>query len=209
MIQKSTLSYQNFVPSLSRTDTKTMTIQDIQKEVDEICVWFDKMWPFDKSMVAKHIPVSWMKRSSRSVGRASRSRIMGVYKYSMEFSKEFLQATTPTGFHSTILHECLHCVESGNRDGWSHTGLWKERAETLTRTTPFDINRTVQQSEITPEYQKIMLARYKYKVVCTCGWEYPRQRMSKSVKYIANGNKGGWYSCPICASRDLKVINLM
>ena len=39
--------YKNFVPSLSRTDTKTMAIQDIQKEVDEICVWFDQMWPFD------------------------------------------------------------------------------------------------------------------------------------------------------------------
>lgn len=209
MIQQSTLSYQKFVPSLSRTDTKTMTIQDIQKEVDEICVWFDKMWPFDKSMVAKHIPVSWMKRSSRSVGRASRRRVMGVYKYTMEFSKEFLQNTTPTGFHSTILHECLHCVESGSRDGWSHTGLWKERAILLSNITPFDINRTVQQNEITPEYQKIMMARYKYKVVCDCGWECPRQRMTQSLRDIANGNKNGWYYCPICASRNIKVINLI
>lgn len=200
--------YKNFVPSLSRTDTKTMTIQDIQKEVDEICVWFDQMWPFDKSMVAKKIPVSWMKRSTKTVGRASRKRVMGIYRYSIEFSREFLHATTPTGFHSTILHECLHCVESGNRDGWSHTGLWKERAERITRTTPFDINRTVQENEITPEYQKIMMARYKYKVVCTCGWECPRQRMTQSLRDIANGNKNGWYYCPKCASRDLKLIQM-
>ena len=200
--------YKNFVPSLSRTDTKTMTIQDIQKEVDEICVWFDQMWPFDKSMVAKKIPVSWMKRSTKTVGRASRKRVMGIYRYSIEFSREFLHATTPIGFHSTILHECLHCIESGNRDGWSHTGLWKERAEMITRTTPFDINRAVQENEITPEYQKIMMAKYKYKVVCTCGWECPRQRMTQSLRDIANGNKNGWYCCPKCASRDLKLIQM-
>ena len=35
--------YKNFCPSLSHIDTKTMTIQDIQKEMDEICVWFDQM----------------------------------------------------------------------------------------------------------------------------------------------------------------------
>lgn len=201
--------YKNFCPSLSRTDTKTMTIQDIQKEVDEICVWFDQMWPFDKSMVAKKIPVSWMKGSSKTVGRASRRRVGGVYKYSIEFSKEFLNATTPVGFHSTILHECLHCVEYNGRNGWSHTGLWKSRAIDITNRTPFDINRTVQKSEITPEYQKIMMAKYKYKIVCDCGWECPRQRMSQSFRYIANGNQNGRYYCPQCGSKNLKAINLV
>lgn len=201
--------YKNFCPSLSRTDTKTMTIQDIQKEVDEICVWFDQMWPFDKSMVAKKIPVSWMKGSSKTVGRASRRRVGGVYKYSIEFSKEFLNATTPVGFHSTILHECLHCIEYNGRDGWSHTGLWKSRAIDITNRTPFDINRTVQKSEITPEYQKIMMAKYKYKIVCDCGWECPRQRMSQSFRYIADGNKNGRYYCPNCGSKNLKAINLV
>ena len=201
--------YKNFCPSLSRTDTKTMTIQDIQKEVDEICVWFDQMWPFDKSMVDKHIPVSWMKRSTKTVGRASRRKVGGVYKYSIEFSKEFLNATTPVGFHSTILHECLHCIEYNGRDGWSHTGLWKSRAIDITNRTPFDINRTVQQDEITPEYQKIMMARYKYKVICGCGWECPRQRMTQSLRDIANGNKNGWYYCPKCGSRDIKLVTLV
>lgn len=201
--------YKNFCPSLSRTDTKTMAIQNIQKEVDEICVWFDQMWPFDKSMVDKHIPVSWMKRSTKIVGRASRKRVCGVYKYSMEFSKEFFHATTPTGFHSTILHECLHCIESGNRDGWSHTGLWKDRAIDITNRTPFDIKRTVQQDEITPEYQKIMMAKYKYNIVCECGWSCPRQRISDSVREIANGNLRKRYYCPKCGSRNLKVINLV
>lgn len=203
------LDYKNFVPSLSRTDTKTMTIQDIQKEVDEICVWFDQMWPFDKSMVAKKIPVSWMKSSSKTVGRASRRRVGGVYKYSIEFSKEFLNATTPVGFHSTILHECLHCIEYDGRDGWSHTGLWKSRAIDITNRTPFDINRTVQKSEITPEYQKIMMAKYKYNIVCECGWSCPRQRISDSVREIANGNLRKRYYCPKCGSRNLKVINLV
>ena len=203
------LNYKNFVPSLSRTDTKTMTIQDVQKEVDEICVWFDQMWPFDKSMVAKKIPVSWMKSSSKTVGRASRRRVGGVYKYSIEFSKEFLNATTPVGFHSTILHECLHCIEYDGRDGWSHTGLWKSRAVDITNRTPFDINRTVQKSEITPEYQKIMMAKYKYNIVCECGWSYPRQRISDSVREIANGNLRKRYYCPKCGSRNLKVINLV
>lgn len=201
--------YKNFVPSLSRTDTKTMTIQDIQKEVNEICVWFDQMWPFDKPMVAKHIPVSWMKRSTKTVGRASRRRVRGVYKYSIEFSQKFLHATTPTGFHSIILHECLHCVESGNRDGWSHTGLWKDRAIDITNRTPFDIKRTVQQNEITPEYQKIMMAKYKYSIVCECGWSCPRQRISDSVREIANGNLCKRYYCPKCGSKNLKVINLV
>lgn len=203
------LNYKNFVPSLSRTDTKTMTIQDIQKEVDEICVWFDQMWPMDKSMVAKHIPVSWMKRSTKAVGRASRRRVGGVYKYSIEFSKEFLNATTPVGFHSTILHECLHCIEYNGRDGWSHTGLWKSRAIDITNRTPFDINRTVQKSEITPEYQKIMMAKYKYNTVCECGWSCPRQRISDSVREIANGNLRKRYYCPKCGSKNLKVINLV
>lgn len=201
--------YKNFCPSLSRTDTKTMTIQDIQKEVDEICVWFDQMWPFDKSMVAKHIPVSWMKRSTKTVGRASRRRVSGVYKYSIEFSKEFLNATTPAGFHSTILHECLHCIEYNGRDGWSHTGLWKSRAIDITNRTPFDINRTVQKSEITPEYQKIMMAKYKYNIVCECGWSCPRQRISDSVREIVNGNLRKRYYCPKCGSKNLKVINLV
>ena len=203
------LDYKNFVPSLSRTDTKTMTIQDIQKEVDEICVWFDQMWPMDKSMVAKHIPVSWMKRSTKTVGRASRRRVGGVYKYSIEFSKEFLNATTPIGFHSTILHECLHCIEYNGRDGWSHTGLWKSRAIDITNRTPFDINRTVQKSEITPEYQKIMMAKYKYNIVCECGWSCPRQRISDSIREIANGNLRKRYYCPKCGSKNLKVINLV
>ena len=186
-----------------------MTIQDIQKEVDEICVWFDQMWPFDKSMVAKHIPVSWMKRSTKTVGRASRRRVGGIYKYSIEFSKEFLNATTPVGFHSTILHECLHCIEYNGRDGWSHTGLWKSRAIDITNRTPFDINRTVQKSEITPEYQKIMMAKYKYNIVCECGWSCPRQRISDSVREIANGNLRKRYYCPKCGSKNLKVINLV
>lgn len=207
------LDYKNFVPSLSRTDTKTMTIQDIQKEVDEICVWFDQMWPMDKSMVDKHIPVSWMKRSSaKSVGRAYRRRIGGVYKgvytYTIELNRELLTAMNPMGFHSTILHECLHCVESVNRDGWSHTGLWKERAIKLSNITPFDIKRTVQRDEVTPEYQKILMSKYKYNIVCDCGWNCPRQRMSKAVKEIASGKPYGYY-CPVCGSRNLKVINLV
>ena len=166
--------YKNFCPSLSRTDTKTMTIQDIQKEVDEICVWFDQMWPFDKSMVDKHIPVSWMTKSPLN----------------------------------TILHECLHCIEYQGRDGWSHTGLWKERALDITNRTPFDIKRTVQQNEVTPEYRKILMAKYKYNIVCECGWNCPRQRMSKSVKEIASGKPCGYY-CPKCGSKNLKVINLV
>lgn len=205
--------YKNFCPSLSRTDTKTMTIQDIQKEVDEICVWFDQMWPMDKSMVDKHIPVSWMKRSSaKSVGRTYRRRIGGVYKgvytYTIELNRELLTAMNPVGFHSTILHECLHCVESVNRDGWSHTGLWKERAIKLSNITPFDIKRTVQRDEVTPEYQKILMSKYKYNIVCECGWSCPRQRMSKPVKEIASGKPYGYY-CPKCGSKNLKVINLV
>ena len=160
-------------------------------------------------MVAKHIPVSWMKRSTKTVGRASRRRVGGVYKYSIEFSKEFLNATTPVGFHSTILHECLHCIEYNGRDGWSHTGLWKSRAIDITNRTPFDINRTVQKSEITPEYQKIMMAKYKYNIVCECGWSCPRQRISDSVREIANGNLRKRYYCPKCGSKNLKVINLV
>ena len=202
------LNYKNFVPSLSRTDTKTMTIQDIQKEVDEICVWFDQMWPMDKSMVAKHIPVSWMTKSMKAVGRACRKRVSGTYKYSIEFSQEFLHATNPVGFHSTILHECLHCVESISSNGWGHTGLWKERAIKLSNITPFNINRTVQENEVTPEVQKIMMAKYKYNIVCECGWNCPRQRMSKPVKEIASGKPYGYY-CPKCGSKNLKVINLV
>lgn len=202
------LDYKNFVPSLSRTDTKTMTIQDIQKEVDEICVWFDQMWPMDKSMVDKHIPVSWMTKSVKAVGRACRKRVAGIYKYSIEFSQEFLHATNPVGFHSTILHECLHCVESISRNGWGHTGLWKERAIKLSNITPFDIKRTVQQNEVTPEVRKIMMAKYKYNIVCECGWNCPRQRMSKPVKEIASGKPYGYY-CPKCGSKNLKVINLV
>lgn len=202
------LGYKNFVPSLSRTDTKTMTIQDIQKEVDEICVWFDQMWPMDKSMVDKHIPVSWMTKSVKAVGRACRKRVAGNYKYSIEFSQEFLHATNPVGFHSTILHECLHCVESVSRNGWGHTGLWKERAIKLSNITPFDIKRTVQQNEVTPEVRKIMMAKYKYNIVCECGWNCPRQRMSKPVKEIASGKPYGYY-CPKCGSKNLKVINLV
>lgn len=202
------LNYKNFVPSLSRTDTKTMTIQDIQKEVDEICVWFDQMWPMDKSMVDKHIPVSWMTKSIKAVGRACRKRVTGTYKYSIEFSQEFLHATNPVGFHSTILHECLHCVESVSRNGWGHTGLWKERAIKLSNITPFDIKRTVQQNEVTPEVRKIMMTKYKYNIVCECGWNCPRQRMSKPVKEIASGKPYGYY-CPKCGSKNLKVINLV
>lgn len=202
------LDYKNFVPSLSRTDTKTMTIQDIQKEVDEICVWFDQMWPMDKSMVDKHIPVSWMTKSVKAVGRACRKRVAGNYKYSIEFSQEFLHATNPVGFHSTILHECLHCVESVSRNGWGHTGLWKERAIKLSNIIPFDIKRTVQQNEVTPEVRKIMMAKYKYNIVCECGWNCPRQRMSKPVKEIASGKPYGYY-CPKCGSKKLKVINLV
>lgn len=202
------LDYKNFVPSLSRTDTKTMTIQDIQKEVDEICVWFDQMWPMDKSMVDKHIPVSWMTKSVKAVGRACRKRVAGNYKYSIEFSQEFLHATNPVGFHSTILHECLHCVESVSRNGWGHTGLWKERAIKLSNITLFDIKRTVQQNEVTPEVRKIMMAKYKYNIVCECGWNCPRQRMSKPVKEIASGKPYGYY-CPKCGSKNLKVINLV
>lgn len=202
------LDYKNFVPSLSRTDTKTMTIQDIQKEVDEICVWFDQIWPMDKSMVDKHIPVSWMTKSVKAVGRACRKRVAGNYKYSIEFSQEFLHATNPVGFHSTILHECLHCVESVSRNGWGHTGLWKERAIKLSNITPFDIKRTVQQNEVTPEVRKIMMAKYKYNIVCECGWSCPRQRMSKPVKEIASGKPYGYY-CPKCGSKNLKVINLV
>lgn len=202
------LDYKNFVPSLSRTDTKTMTIQDIQKEVDEICIWFDQMWPMDKSMVDKHIPVSWMTKSVKAVGRACRKRVAGNYKYSIEFSQEFLHATNPVGFHSTILHECLHCVESVSRNGWGHTGLWKERAIKLSNITPFDIKRTVQQNEVTPEVRKIMMAKYKYNIVCECGWSCPRQRMSKPVKEIASGKPYGYY-CPKCGSKNLKVINLV
>lgn len=202
------LNYKNFVPSLSRTDTKTMTIQDIQKEVDEICVWVDQMWPMDKSMVDKHIPVSWMTKSIKAVGRACRKRVTGTYKYSIEFSQEFLHATNPVGFHSTILHECLHCVESVSRNGWGHTGLWKERAIKLSNITPFDIKRTVQQNEVTPEVRKIMMTKYKYNIVCECGWNCPRQRMSKPVKEIASGKPYGYY-CPKCGSKNLKVINLV
>ena len=202
------LDYKNFVPSLSRTDTKTMTIQDIQKEVDEICIWFDQMWPMDKSMVDKHIPVSWMTKSVKAVGRTYRKRVAGTYKYSIEFSQEFLHATNPIGFHSTILHECLHCVEHQGRDGWGHKGLWKERAIKLSNITPFDIKRTVQKNEVTPEYRQILMAKYKYNIVCECGWNCPRQRMSKPVKEIASGKPYGYY-CPVCGSRNLKVINLI
>ncbi len=192
---------------LSRTDTADFSIVDIQKEVNEICAWFDRIWPGDKLMVAKHIPVSWSKKVKNAVGTTSRRRINGVYNYSISFGQNFMQNTTAQGFHSTILHECLHCIETNTQDGWSHTGLWKERAAIISQVTPYKIHRTVDPHEITPEYQKIIQASYKYKIGCVCGWACYRQRASSSLKEIAKGSTH--YSCPICGSNKLSVRSLM
>lgn len=193
--------------SLSRNDTANFTLGDIQKEVNEICAWFDKIWPGDKSMVAKHIPVSWTQKVKNAVGTTHRQRINGIYRYSISFGQNFMKTTTVQGFHSTILHECLHCIETNDQDGWSHTGLWKERAAIISRVTPYQIHRIVDPHEITPEYQKIMQASYKYKISCECGWACYRQRITKSLKEIARGSTQ--YSCPICRSNKLTVRSLM
>lgn len=205
-MNNNTVSFTTLCPSLTRTDTKTMTIQDIQKEVDEICVWFDLMWPFDKSLVAKKISVSWMEKDIKTVGRASRRWVNGAYKYSIIFGKAYMQNVTATGFHSTILHEVLHCIESGHRDGWSHTGLWKERAAIISRITHIQISRCVQASEITPEYQKIQMAKQRYSIVCEdCDYTANYQRKGKIFQYIEKGNAYGFYMCPKCGGSHLKA----
>ena len=205
-MNNNTVNLATLCPSLIRTDIKTMTIQDIQKEVDEICAWFDMMWPFDKSLVAKKIPVSWMEKDKKAVGQASRRRVNGVYKYSIVFGKTYMQNATVTGFHSTILHEVLHCIENGNRDGWSHTGLWKERAAIISRITPYQISRCVQASEITPEYQKIQMAKKRYAIACEdCDYTANYQRKGKIFQYVEKGNAYGFYMCPKCGSAHLKA----
>ena len=45
--------------SFSRTDTASYTLDDIRKEVNEICVWLDYMWGHEKKMQNVQFRVGW------------------------------------------------------------------------------------------------------------------------------------------------------
>ena len=45
--------------SFSRTDTASYTLDDIRKEVNEICVWLDCMWGHEKKMQNVQFRICW------------------------------------------------------------------------------------------------------------------------------------------------------
>ena len=45
--------------SFSRTDTASYTLDDIRKEVNEICVWLDYLWGHEKKMQSIRFRLEW------------------------------------------------------------------------------------------------------------------------------------------------------
>ena len=45
--------------SFSRTDTATYTLDDIRKEVNEICIWLDYIWGHEKQMQKVQFYLQW------------------------------------------------------------------------------------------------------------------------------------------------------
>ena len=149
--------------SFSRTDTANYTLDDIRKEVNEICVWLDYMWGHEKKMQNVQFRVGWNEKPRpKSLGLCHKD---SDYKYVLTFSHRYFEAALPRGVHEVILHEVLHATKNGMK----HTGEWKSKANYVSNFTEFKVTRCVNPEDAPAWYAQETAAQLggaKYQVYC-------------------------------------------
>lgn len=192
----------SYIPaSFSRTDTATYTLDDVRKEVDEICKWLDFIWPEQKCMPAVNFKIVWNEKPHpRVVGRCHR---YDEYSYLLTFSHHFFEMALPNGVHEVILHEVLHAT----KDGMTHKAAWKAKAEFVSYFLNFRVTRLVEEKYAPAWYNmdgEAKLGGMKYKISCPhCNnWFRYRTRVTKVVAHPEN------YICGNCKAVGLAVEKL-
>lgn len=181
----------SYIPaSFSRTDTATYTLDDVRKEVDEICKWLDFIWPEQKCMPAVNFKIMWNEKPHpRAVGRCTRK---GEYSYILIFSHRYFEVALPKGVHECILHEVLHAT----KNGMTHKAAWKAKANFVSNFLDFRVTRLIEE-EYAPAWYNMgdsaKLGGMKYKIYCPhCNnWCRYRTRASKVVTHPENFICGG------------------
>lgn len=120
--------------------------------------------------VAPHIVLN--KRAKKRYGRCMLQN--GVY--TIEISA-FIPPEDLLVLHETIAHEVLHtCPGCMN-----HGPLWKSYAAQMAARYGYRIERTAKEPLVREDPPEA-----RYLLECTaCGMQYPRQKMSRSVRYAA------------------------
>lgn len=187
--------------SFSRKDTATYTLDDIRKEVNEICIWLDYIWGHEKKMQDIQFHIGWNEKPRpKSLGLCHKD---SDYKYVLTFSHRYFEVALPRGVHEVILHEVLHATKNGMK----HTGEWKYKANYVSNFTEFKVTRCVNPEDAPAWYAQETAARLggaKYQVVCpVCNKVIAtRSRMCKLIEHPER------YRCGKCYCNKLEVKTL-
>lgn len=135
--------------------------------------------------------------NTRAKGRYGQCKVRnGVY--TINISSRILEDYVPTKSLMTVLcHEILHSVKGC----MNHGEKWKSYAELVNDCYGYNITTTSSDEKygLKPMDKD---KEYKYTIECTCGKKYYKHRKTywmKDMEYY------GCY-CPICGSRNLKLI---
>lgn len=187
--------------SFSRTDTATYTLDDIRKEVNEICLWLDNIWGYEKKMQEVQFLIVWNEKPhSNAIGTCYKN---SEYNYKLIFSHRYFEVMLPQGVHTTILHEVLHAT----KNGFKHTGEWKAKAQYTSCYAGFKVARYVP-----PEYFPSQndfsvlngLKGIKYQIYCPSCKRVIAQR-SRNCKITRHPEK---FCCGACGDKNLQIKTL-
>ena len=149
--------------SFSRTDTASYTLDDIRKEVNEICVWLDYLWGHEKKMQNIRFRIEWNEKPRpKTIGLCHKD---GEYMYVLTFSHRYFEVALPRGVHEVILHEVLHATKNGMK----HTGEWKYKARYVSNFVDFEVTRCVKREDAPAWYaqtESAQLGGVKYQIIC-------------------------------------------
>lgn len=187
--------------SFSRKDTANYTLDDIRKEVNEICVWLDYIWGHEKQMQKVQFYLQWNEKPRpKSIGLCHRDH---EYKYVLTFSHRYFEVALPKGVHEVILHEVLHTT----KDGMKHTGEWKYKANYVSNFTEFKVTRCIREEDAPAWFAKeasAQLGGIKYQIICPDCNKIVATR-ARACKLTQNPQR---YRCAVCGCRNLQIKTL-
>lgn len=149
-----------------------------------------------------HYPrsVDYNSKFTSTLGRVTRYR-SGIY-YRMAFCQKYFEVGDNINLHSTIAHECIHCVEGC----FDHGEKFKRIALILNATFGLTISRTT--TDVNYAACRVeRSAKVEYVCKCTnCGPLCTRKKMCNLVRGVKeNPNR---YRCPICGKTGTIIVEV-
>lgn len=192
-----------------REDTGLFTNEDIQKEVNQCLLVLTEKFhaklycPMEK-ITAK---IDEKLRDSKVCGRCnySGSTKLHVSRITITINSKYLAVGEPDNIHSTIMHECIHCIIGCD----NHRSKFQYYAKLVNAIYGLNVATHTVDKAFMMYRAQILDSKIKYIITCKkCGAQTKYQRKTgivQDIEWAQQNNIEPMCYCNICKSHNFKL----